>query len=303
MPPRPSASPIRVGTRQSPLALWQAEWVRGRLAAVTSRVIQLVPMETSGDRVRGALALHGGKGLFVKELDAALLAAEIDCAVHSLKDIPGKLAAGVAIAAVSPREDPHDLLITATGMTLAQLPHGARVGTSSPRRQWQLAHRRPDLQFAPVRGNVATRVARVQQEALEAVVVAAAGMKRLGLSLAQAAVLPIAHVVPAVGQGTMAITVRTADTAMTALLEQACHDHQNAVVVCAERALLAEVAGDCYTPLAGYAEWVREEAIVLHGFYARADGTRPTWQTMTAPAGRAAQLGQQLAHQLRTKVE
>lgn len=297
-----SSQSIRCGTRRSPLALWQARWVQSRLAVATQRSVELVLMETSGDRVRGALADHGGKGLFVKELDAALLSGAIDCAVHSLKDIPGIVAPGVCIAAVSPREDARDVLISATGTTLAALPSRARVGTSSPRRRWQLMQQRSDLVLVELRGNVATRLERVARGEMDAVVVALAGVTRLGLSMVHAQVLPIDIMIPAVGQGTMAVTVRADDTAMRDLMRTTCHDPHNAVIVAAERALLAEVGGDCYTPLAGYAQWVTTATIELRAFLATPDGRGAARQHMSGSAKDVEQIGRTMARQLLERI-
>lgn len=260
----------------------------------------LVPMQTSGDRVQGPLHLHGGKGLFVKELDAALMAGRIDCAIHSLKDVPGILADGVALGAISARESPWDLLVMRAAGTLAALPRGARIGTSSPRRCRQLLAWRSDLQIVEVRGNVGTRLAHVVTGTLDGVVLAEAGVRRLGLTPSHAARLPLDVMIPAIGQGVLAVTVRTGDTATTAVVQQACHDAREAALVVAERALLAEIGGDCHTPLAGLAMW-EGESIRLHAFFASAAG-QAARETAAAPAAEAESLGRTIAQRLRMQI-
>ncbi len=301
--PLPRKDRIRIGTRRSPLAMWQAQWAQRALAQCAALPIELVPGESSGDRIQGSLAAHGGKGLFVKELDAALLAGEIDCAVHSLKDIPGILEPGLSIAAVSQRADPHDMLFTAHGVEFHQLPRGARVGTSSPRRKWQMQHHRPDLILLDVRGNVATRLEQIQRQQMDAVVVAAAGVKRLQLPMDHAQPLPLDVVIPAIGQGTIAITVRSDDTPMYDLVRRACHDSRNAVIVAAERSLLAEMGADCYTPLAGYAEWGAGEEVRMRAFFANPRGDQQVRCQLMGGASAPEALGQSMARQLHQMME
>ncbi|MBI4237120.1 MAG: hydroxymethylbilane synthase [Deltaproteobacteria bacterium] len=301
-PPTASASVLRIGTRRSPLALWQAEWLCARVRERCADVEPLlVPMQTSGDRVQGPLHLHGGKGLFVKELDAALLAGTIDCAIHSLKDVPGILAEGVALGAISTRESPWDLLVLREPWPLAALPRGARIGTSSPRRRWQLSAWRPDLQVVELRGNVGTRLQHVTDGTLDGTVLAEAGVRRLGLVPAHAVRLPLEIMIPAIGQGVLAVTVRPDDAAATTTVRQACHDPREAVLVAAERALLAEIEGDCHTPLAGLATW-DGDAIRLQAFLAMADGQRMCRETEVGSAAQAAALGTALARRLRTAI-
>lgn len=285
---------MRLGTRQSPLALWQARWVADRVRSTfPEQSVTLIPMTTSGDRVRGVLGPHGGKALFVKELDEALRAGAIDCAVHSLKDVPGVLDRGIAIAACSPRGAAHDLCVTPNGTALADLPDGARVGTSSPRRHWQLRALHPALALVPMRGNVQTRLRKMQDGAFDAIILAAAGVKRLGLTV-HGEILPTDRIIPAVGQGTLAITVRADDTETMACVRAACHDAQNDIVTCAERALLAAIGGDCDTPLAGYAV-LAGDVLTLRAFLATPDGARQVRHAMRGDAAHAEALGKQMA--------
>lgn len=290
---------LRLGTRRSPLALWQAEWARQALARRHPGMRSvLVPMMTAGDRVPGALAEHGGKGLFVKELDRALLRGEIDVGVHSLKDIPGQLADGVVIAAVSARANPFDVLISHQDDGWAGLPAGARVGSSSPRRSWQLRAVRPDVQILPLRGNVETRLRHLASGAFDAILLAAAGLERLGLRPAHATTLPVADMIPAVGQGVIAITACADDSTTRAALQAACHDAATAVCVAAERALLAAIGGDCFTPLAGFCTQ-RGDTLQLHAFLAEPDGTHPRRVACAGDAQHPEPLGQQVAAELR----
>ncbi|MBI2343149.1 MAG: hydroxymethylbilane synthase [Deltaproteobacteria bacterium] len=301
MSTRPDISTIRLGTRRSPLALWQAQWVESRLQSSFPAIrVECLPMITTGDRVRGPLAPQGGKGLFVRELDEALRQGRIDCAVHSVKDIPGILAPGIAIAALSPRADPHDLLVT-RGTTLMTLPTDAVVGTSSPRRRWQLAQVRPDLRWVDFRGNVATRVEKLQTGAVDATILAAAGVHRLGLQVPHATPLSMETMIPAIGQGTIAVTVRSDDEGIYRLMVAACHDAANAEVTMAERALLAAIGGDCHTPLAGHARIIGEE-IELTAFLASADGARCARSVQRGPRGGGERLGAKVAEDLKSQV-
>ena len=241
---------LRLGTRRSPLALAQAEEARARLIAahgLAADSIELVPVTASGDRIQDRpLAEIGGKALWTKELDAWLLAGEIDFAVHSLKDVETLRPAGITIAAVLPREDVRDVLVGAA--TIRALPQGARVGTSAPRRAAQLLHARPDCRIVPFRGNVATRLARLAAGEADATLLAAAGLNRLG-KRATGHPLPADEWLPAPGQGAIAIECRTDDAATRALLAAIDHGPSRAGVM-AERALLAALGGNCHSPVA-----------------------------------------------------
>ncbi len=209
-PPTPDPRPLVIGTRGSPLALWQANHVADRLrSALPGLTVRLEAIKTTGDKILDVpLAKVGGKALFVKEIEEALLERRVDLAVHSMKDVPTELPHGLTIGAVTEREDPHDVLITRTGARFKEMPSGARVGTSSLRRQAQLLHHRPDLQIVGLRGNLDTRIRKLATEGLDAIVVAAAGVKRLGLMDRITQFLPPDISLPAIGQGALGIEIR-----------------------------------------------------------------------------------------------
>jgi hydroxymethylbilane synthase len=245
-----AASPIRLGTRRSPLAMAQAQEARTRLCAAhgwTEDAVEIVPVTASGDKIQDRpLADIGGKALWTKELDAWLASGEIDFAVHSLKDVETIRPDELTIAAVLPREDVRDVLVGAA--SIHALPQGARVGTSAPRRAAQLLHARPDCLVVPFRGNVATRLARLQADEADATLLAAAGLNRLGEHGVGHA-LDAEEWLPAPGQGAIAIECRTADQRMGAVLAAIDHGPSHAAVL-AERALLAALGGNCHSPIA-----------------------------------------------------
>jgi hydroxymethylbilane synthase len=245
-----------IGTRASALARWQADWVSARLrAAWPGLEVQTKFVTTSGDRLLDKpLPEIGGKGLFTLELESALRGREIDLAVHSLKDLPVEDSTGLALAAVCAREDAHDVLIARDGWTLASLPPGARVGTSSVRRAAQLLATRPDLTLTSLRGNVDTRMLKAQQGEYDAIVLAAAGVRRLDLASHVSEVLPFATMLPAPGQGALAVQCRADDSHTRGLLAALDHPATRAAVT-AERAFLQAVGGGCAAPVAAYAEF------------------------------------------------
>jgi hydroxymethylbilane synthase len=271
----PSDTVLRIGTRGSPLALVQAGQVRTRLAAahgLAPERIEIDVIRTSGDMIRDRpLAEVGGKGLFTKEIEEALLAGRIDLAVHSAKDMPTVLPAGLAIMAVLPREDPRDVFISRTSRTLHDLPHGAVVGTASLRRQALVKRLRPDLAVVNFRGNVETRLRKLDAGEVAATLLALAGMKRLGLADAATSVLSTDEFLPAVGQGIIALEAR-ADDARTRDLLDAINDRHAAVALDCERAFLAVLDGSCRTPIAGHAT-VKAGALAFRGLIARPDGS------------------------------
>jgi hydroxymethylbilane synthase len=253
-----SRSIYRIGTRGSALALYQAGLVRDRLRATHATLtaddaVELVPIRTTGDRVQaGLLAEIGGKGLFTKEIDEALLDGRIDLAVHSLKDMETRLAAGLEIGCVLPREDPRDALVSRGGVPLANLPRGARVGTASPRRTAQLLRLRPDLSIVTIRGNVDTRLNKLATGEVDALVLALCGLERLGKRDIVSEILSPGRMLPAVGQGALAIECRADDPEVRRLLA-ALNDMASAACVAAERAMLAALDGSCRAPIAGLA--------------------------------------------------
>lgn len=287
---------LRIGTRGSQLALAQSRWVRACLQQhYPDLTIEMVIIKTTGDRfVDRPLSQIGGKGVFVKEIEDAMLAGTIDCAVHSMKDVPSELAPGLVIAATPPREDPRDLLIARGGVGFAQLPRGARIGTSSLRRTALLRAARRDVEVHNLRGNVDTRLGKLDRGELDAVVLAAAGLHRLGIERRDAAPFDPLDFVPAIGQGVLALESRTDATATRlAVLD----DAPTRIAVTAERAFLLRVGGSCRTPLAAYAT-VDGDAITLRALIADPDGTRVLRGERRGSAVEAATLGTALAGEL-----
>lgn len=265
---------IVIATRGSALALWQAEHVRARLiAARPGLTVELLTLMTQGDRILDVpLSEVGGKALFVKEIEQALLDGRAQVAVHSMKDLPAELAPGLVLAAVSTREDPRDALVSRAG-TLAELPTGAVVGTSSLRRQCQLLARRPDLQIRMLRGNVPTRVRKLDDGAYDAIVLAAAGLARLGLADRITERLAIEVSLPAVAQGVLGVEAIAGDAATIALVAAAMHDADEERRVAAERAFLAHMGGSCQTPLAAHAT-LDGDRLAIAALCGLPDGTR-----------------------------
>ena len=265
---------VRIGTRGSQLALRQAEEIAAGLRRAWPRIeVELVPIRTSGDRLATAhLAEVGGKGLFVQEIDEALREGRVDLAVHSLKDLPGERPRDLVLAAFPRREDPRDVLVGATPATMDALPTGARVGTSSLRRSVQLLARRPDVAAMPIRGNVDTRLRKLRQGEYDALVLAAAGLRRLGLLDATATLLEPDEMLPAVGQGTLGVETRADDGEILALAEPLT-DGETRTATLAERAFLEAVGGTCTTPLAAYARRAGNR-LRLDAFVATPDGAR-----------------------------
>jgi hydroxymethylbilane synthase len=278
------------------LALAQATWVKQALqSAWPGLTVAIEVIVTSGDRLAGSLAQLGGKGLFVKEIEEALLDERIDCAVHSMKDLPVVLPAGLSIAAVPRREDPRDVLIGPPGTTsIAALVGSARVGTSSLRRRAQLLGARPDLEIVELRGNVDTRLRKRAEGACDAVVLAAAGLARLGLAEHGGVALAPEIFVPAVAQGALALEARAAAADVGAVLGALDHAPSRRAVV-AERAFLAALGGDCVTPIAAFATDDGEERLLLSGLVSTPDGSRAVRATASGPWVEAARLGQDLA--------
>jgi len=293
-----SAGTLRIATRASQLALWQTRHVADLLTAQNPRlVIELLPITTEGDRILDRpLARIGGKGLFIKELEVALLEDRADIAVHSMKDVPAELPDELHIAAILEREDPADVLVSATGVTLAELPAGSRVGTSSLRRRSQLLERRPDLAIADLRGNVPTRLGRLASGQYDAIVLAAAGLVRLGLLSGQCRRLGIDEVLPAVGQGAIGIECRRDDGRVNALVALLA-DADTADCVGAERAMNAMLGGSCQVPIAGHAR-IRDGELVLNGLVASVDGSEMVRQTARGPRGEATRIGRELGQAL-----
>jgi hydroxymethylbilane synthase len=276
------------------LAKWQAESIRKQLFAATGMEAEIVIIKTSGDKMQQApLTQIGGKGIFIKELEEALLEEIIDIAVHSVKDVPTEIPSRLMFPAVCKRDDVRDCLV---GFTLANLRHGARVGTSSLRRQAQLRHLRPDLDLRDLRGNVDTRLRKVESGEYEAVMVAKAGLDRLGLSQRISEILAPEVCMPAVGQGAIAVECRLKDTEAADLLAPL-DDAETRAAIIAERALLSALHGGCQVPMGAWARIERGE-LVLDACVCSVDGSQYVKQRAAAPADQAAQLGEHMARVL-----
>ena len=265
---------LKIGSRGSPLALWQAEWARNTLqGAIPGLEVDIEVIHTKGDRVLNApFSQIGGKGVFTKEIEDALLDRRIDLAVHSLKDLPTELPEGLEIGAISDREDVRDALVTPTGVDLESLRDGARVGTSSLRRRAQIQYNRPDLVLEELRGNVQTRLSKMDSEGMDAVVLAAAGLIRLGLEDRISQRLDPELIIPAPGQGAMAIEVRSGDRDVQDAVSYINHDETRQCVV-AERTVLEVLGGGCQVPIGVWAR-IDTERMVMDGVVALPDGTQ-----------------------------
>lgn len=288
---------LRIGSRGSVLARWQAEAVRDRLAQMTGVPGEIVFIKTSGDRFAQAqINQIGLKGVFIKELEDALLEGRADLAVHSMKDVPTKIPAGLAFPAICQREDVRDCLVAASGTTLAELPAGARVGTSSLRRQAQLRHHRPDLDLRDLRGNVDTRLRKLERGDYDAIVLAKAGLDRLGWSDKITEVLPPEISLPAVGQGALGIEARADDDEVLKQLRRLDHAETRAAVA-AERALLAKLEGGCQVPMGVWAR-VEHNELVLEACVLSVDGADCIRQRAAGSPLQAQTLGRELARSL-----
>jgi hydroxymethylbilane synthase len=288
---------LTIGTRGSPLALWQAEWVRARLRErYPGSEISLMKIKTTGDRILDVpLARVGGKGLFVKEIEEAMLRGEIDIAVHSMKDVPSDFPSGLGLACITEREDPRDALLS-RGIRFNELPRGARIGTSALRRQAQLRAVRPDLEMVMIRGNVETRLGKMETEKLDAVILAAAGLKRLGFADRISEYLPIGISLPAIGQGALGIECRLGDSTIKEMISFL-NDPSTERCVAAERAFLRRCEGGCQVPIAANAELEGDE-LRLTAFIGSVDGGKSVKGSITGPAERFDALGTELADRL-----
>jgi hydroxymethylbilane synthase len=288
---------LRIGTRGSMLAKWQAESVRKQLFAATGSEADIVIIKTEGDRLQQSpLTQIGGKGIFIKELEEALLEESIDLAVHSVKDIPTDTPTRLCFPAVCKRADVRDCLVTPNGVMLTNLRRGARVGTGSLRRQAQLQHARPDLDFRDLRGNVDTRLRKVDSGEYDAIVLAKAGLDRLGLSQRISETLAPEVCMPAVGQGAIAVEARLKDAEAQDIVA-ALDDLETRTAIVAERALLKAMQGGCQVPLGAWARLERGE-LVMEACVCSIDGLRYIKERATGVAEEAAQLGERLAQQL-----
>ncbi len=289
---------LRIATRKSPLALWQANHVRDALLARNPGLdVELLTMTTQGDKILDTpLAKVGGKGLFVKELETGMLEGRADLAVHSMKDVPVEFPDGLGLAAILPREDPRDALISNKYSSIDQLPDGARVGTSSLRRQCQLNARRPDREILDLRGNVNTRLKKLDEGVYDAILLASAGVKRMGWAERITELLPPEQFLPAIGQGAIGIEIRKDDDHVRGLVGEL-NDQQTAIRVTAERALNEALQGGCQVPIAGYSE-ISHGVILLRALVGRPDGSELVQGVISGKPEDAAELGQVLADDL-----
>ena len=289
---------IKIGTRGSKLALWQANWVK---AAIMERFpdtsVELIIIKTKGDKILDVpLAKVGGKGLFVKEIEEALLDRRIDLAVHSMKDMPSEIPAGLCIGAVPERENPRDALISTNNLTLSQLPKGAKVGTSSLRRGAQLKSIRPDLEIMSLRGNVDTRLKKLETENLDAVILAAAGLKRMGFENRVTEYLDEETMLPAVGQGALCIECRENDPKIGPVMKTLDDDYTRTVVM-GERAFLNRLEGGCQIPIAAHGT-LKDGLFSICGLVAALDGTTIIKEEISGNGAESERIGVELAERL-----
>ena len=292
---------VKIGTRGSPLALAQAHETRSRLSAATGRpesAFDIVVIKTSGDMILDRpLSEVGGKGLFTKEIETALLDGAIDLAVHSSKDMPTQLPDGLFISAFLPREDVRDAFLSPTAKSLADLPAGAKVGTSSLRRRAMVKRLRPDLEVVEFRGNVQTRLKKLGDGVADATLLAFAGLKRLGQEAVATSLIATEDFLPAVGQGAICIESRIGDETTNAMIAKI-HHVETAVALTLERAFLAELDGSCRTPIAGLAR-VEGDTVRFEGLILRPDGSEAHATTRSGPIGEAEVLGRDAGRELK----
>lgn len=289
---------LKIATRQSPLALWQANYVKDRLQQLyPDLIVELVPMVTKGDVILDSpLAKIGGKGLFVKELENALLNKEADIAVHSMKDVPMQFPEGLGLAVICKREDPRDAFVSNSYRTFAELPQGAVVGTSSLRRQCQLKALRPDLDIRSLRGNVGTRLSKLDNGDYDAIILASAGLIRLGLADRIASFIEVEQSLPAAGQGAVGIECRTDDVQVQKLLAPLA-DAETTCCVLAERAMNNHLQGGCQVPIGGYAV-LQQGQLYLRALVGNVDGSQIIRAEGKSAVKNADVLGVQIAEQL-----
>ncbi len=286
---------IRIGSRGSQLALWQARWVKRRLEEwYTGIDVTIERIKTKGDKIVDVpLAKVGGKGLFVKEIEESLLNNRIDVAVHSMKDLPTDIPEGIVIIAITEREDPRDVIISKDGVGLSDLKKNARIGTSSLRRQAQILNFRPDLCILQLRGNLDTRIKKLYSEDLDAVIVAAAGVKRMGWEEKISEFLPYDISLPAIGQGALGIEVRKDDSNIIEMIERFNH-YETSIEVGAERAFLKRLEGGCQVPIAAFAK-ISDNRLLLEGMIGSIDGKRLLREKIEGDSDRVIELGVRLA--------
>jgi hydroxymethylbilane synthase len=289
---------IRIATRKSPLALWQAEYVKARLEEIHPGIkVELIKMSTQGDKILDTpLAKIGGKGLFVKELEKSLCDCEADIAVHSMKDVPVELPEGLYLPVICEREDPRDAFVANKYKSIDELPQGAVIGTSSLRRQCQLKRKRPDLKITDLRGNVGSRLAKLDNGDFDAIILASAGLIRLELESRITQYIPTDLILPAIGQGAVGIECREGDIETLELIKPLNHQETN-IRVSAERALNHRLEGGCQVPIAGFAE-LEDNQLVMRALVGSPDGERIVDGQISGPTDQAESLGTTLADDL-----
>jgi hydroxymethylbilane synthase len=289
---------VKIGTRGSRLALWQANWVKSALMQQHPEIsVDIEIIKTTGDKILDVpLAKVGGKGLFVKEIEEALRDGRVDLAVHSMKDMPADVPEGLRIGAVPAREIPNDILISRSGNGLCDLPQGARIGTSSLRRAAQVLAIKPNFTIIPLRGNLDTRIKKLDSDRLDAIVLAAAGVKRLNLADKITQYLDVKLMIPAVGQGALCIEIRDNDPEIASLVS--CLDHfETNRVVTAERAFLKKLEGGCQVPVAAHGE-IQNEKLNITGMVAELDGSAVIKHQVSGPVSESERIGAELAQNL-----
>jgi hydroxymethylbilane synthase len=288
-------SELKIGTRGSQLALFQANWVKDRLVQAHPDLhVTLIKIKTTGDKIQDApLAKIGGKRLFVKEIEEALLQKRIDLAVHSIKDVPTEFPEGLHLSVITKREDPRDVLVSKDGKSLKNLPQGAKIGTSSLRRQAQLLHFRSDFELIPLRGNLDTRLKKLKTMNLDAIVLALAGVKRLGFEEKITEIIPPEVSLPAIGQGALGIETRMADQQVESQI-RFLNDQGSSIAISAERAFLKKLEGGCQVPIAAFARIVGT-TLQIDGLVGTIDGKRLIRHHVEGPIEKAESLGVELA--------
>ena len=293
---------IKIGTRGSQLALWQAEWIKSRIESLFPEISgSVVPIKTTGDRiVDRPLSMVGGKGLFVKEIEQALLDREIDLAVHSMKDMPGSLPDSLIIGAIPARENPFDAVVSGSGKSLMELPSGAVVGTSSLRRSSQVKHARPDLTVESIRGNLDTRLKKLDSGKFDAILLAAAGLIRLEMDHVITEYLPESLMVPAAGQGALCVETRENDNFINPLMEQL-NDPDTRKCVIGERSFLQQIEGSCHVPVGCFGRILDNDRILFTGIVSSEDGTLVIKESVESDPNDTAAAGIELANLLLDK--
>ena len=296
-----ASASIKIGTRGSKLALWQANWIKSALTEkFPHQSIELVIIKTQGDKILDVpLAQVGGKGLFVKEIEQALRDRRVDLAVHSMKDMPAEIPEGLCIGAIPRRETPSDVLISRKGLKLSELKTASVIGTSSLRRGAQLRHARTDIIIRPLRGNLDTRLRKLESEEMDAIVVAAAGVKRLNLEEKITEYLDEEIMLPAVGQGALCIEIRENDPQVAEMISALDHS-QTRTIVSGERAFLNRLEGGCQIPIAGHGK-IENDRYILTGLVAEVDGSRLIKDTASGPIEASERIGIELAERLLDK--